>query len=70
MEEHGFFGGILRKMQTFAEKAKKEKYMEQIQRDIVLYKIRDCATFCEKKHHKKYILLLKCMLGLFQSICP
>ena len=41
-EEHGFFGGMLRKMQTFAEKAKKEKYMEQIQRDIVLYKIRDC----------------------------
>ena len=42
MDEHGFFGGILQKMQTFAEKAKKEKYMEQIQRDIVLYKIRDC----------------------------
>ena len=32
------FGGFLQKMKGFADEAKRKKYREQVERDIVLYK--------------------------------
>ena len=39
------FGGFLQKMKGFADEAKRKKYREQVERDIVLYKDKGFIIF-------------------------
>ena len=46
------FGGFLQKMKGFADEAKRKKYREQVERDIVLYKDKGFIIFEKKALHR------------------